>query len=358
MFGGICVQSDLSLFKPAYKNKEFIVAVLFVISLVLVHMVNLGYKTDILYTHFFYLPIVLGALWFTKVWLTIGMASTLGFLHIYSNFLISGYVVPATVYRAAFLLIVGTVICIVAYYNKRKMEQNIEQMKASVDSDIQRRMLGDMVAAFGHEVRNPMTTVKGYLQLLQKDSSFEPYEDVFSLIIEEIDRATLTLQQCLSLSKNKHREFRPCTLIQVVTGVEQDLRRQAYEHKVEIEFAVEEGPAIEMDKQEISFMLTHLVRNAFESIQPGGKVKVSTIRFPQRMCLMVEDNGPGIDPEMMNYLGMPFMTTKAGHTGLGLAICYGIATHHNAFINFSSNTEGTVARVYFPVNPAVACNCS
>jgi signal transduction histidine kinase len=102
-----------------------------------------------------------------------------------------------------------------------------------------------------------------------------------------------------------------------------------------------------LDEKEIRQLILNLVRNGLEAISPGGVIRIRTFSEEDEVVLSVQDNGKGINPDVLEKLGTPFFTTKDTGTGLGLAVCYSIAARHNARIDIETGPEGTTFFVKF-----------
>lgn len=102
-----------------------------------------------------------------------------------------------------------------------------------------------------------------------------------------------------------------------------------------------------LDKKEIRQLVLNLVRNGLEAMGTGGTVTIKTYLESGEVVLAVSDQGPGIDQELISRVGTPFFTTKDQGTGLGLPICYGIASRHNAEIDIQTSPLGTTFLVRF-----------
>jgi signal transduction histidine kinase len=114
-----------------------------------------------------------------------------------------------------------------------------------------------------------------------------------------------------------------------------------------------EVPNLLLDEKEISQLILNMVNNALESMSSPGDVTVKTFVEQEKVVLAVEDQGEGIDRELLDKLGTPFFTTKEQGTGLGLAVCYRIANRHNAKIDIDTSSTGTTFYVRFS-NPITA----
>jgi len=210
-------------------------------------------------------------------------------------------------------------------------------------------LIGKMAASISHEVRNPMTTVKGFLQLLRKkqDSKDKEY---FDLMIEELDRANSILSEFLSISRNKPTMLELYNINDIVTSTLPLIQADAQTNDKLLIVELNNVPDLQLDIPEIRQLLLNLVRNGFEAMTSGGQLKIRTFSTNSEVALVVSDEGNGIEQSMLEKLGTPFFTTKEQGTGLGLAVCYGIVSRHNGRISVESNHKGSSFYVYFELS--------
>lgn len=222
--------------------------------------------------------------------------------------------------------------------------------------------LGEMAAGLAHEIRNPLGAIKGAAQLLT-DADAEEGETYLGVIEEEVNRLSGVVSQFLSYArpiKGKHDQ------IDVNEVLERTLTLvRADEHPCTLEFVGAPNlPSIPSDPELLRQVTLNLARNAIEAMgEEGGQLTVSTaltLRRPpsaaggsERVAFVrirFIDEGPGIPPEVMERLFIPFYTTKSAGTGLGLAICQRIIRSLGGTIEVSSRLgEGATFSVYLPV---------
>ncbi|HWQ42885.1 MAG TPA: ATP-binding protein, partial [Desulfosporosinus sp.] len=207
-------------------------------------------------------------------------------------------------------------------------------------------LIGEMAASISHEVRNPMTTVKGFLQLLRNKQDLKDKE-YFDLMIEELDRANSILSEFLSISKNKATMYEWHNINDIVTSTLPLIQADAQANDKLLTVELNNVPDLQLEIQEIRQLLLNLVRNGFEAMSNGGQLKIITFSSSIEVILGVSDEGKGIEQNMLEKLGTPFFTTKEQGTGLGLAVCYGIASRHNGRISVETSPKGTTFYVCF-----------
>jgi len=228
--------------------------------------------------------------------------------------------------------------------------QDITKEK-ELEAEMQRldrlNLVGEMAASIGHEIRNPMTTVRGYLQLFQRRTEFANYQDQLSTMIEELDRANTIISEFLSLAKNKAIVRQRGSLNAIIDTMFPLIQADAFRlgHNVIVEKG--DTPDNEFDPSEVRQLLLNLLRNAMEAMAPNGHVRIKTYCSSEAIFLEVKDNGPGIPAEILQQLGKPFVTTKENGTGLGLPVCYRIAERHNAELGIRSSPQGTTVCIKF-----------
>ncbi|MDR3539532.1 MAG: PAS domain S-box protein [Desulfosporosinus sp.] len=211
-------------------------------------------------------------------------------------------------------------------------------------------MIGEMAAGIAHEVRNPLTTVHGFLQLLAAKDSTKQYHEFYALMIEELNRANLIITDFLSLASNKTATFQLINISRIVSSLSPLLSADALNQDKEIYLELEQVTATEGNENELRQLILNLARNGLEAMLGGGTLTIQTFESENYIILKVRDEGEGIDLKMLDKLGTPFLTTKERGTGLGLAICQSIAVRHNAVINYESSPTGTTVTVKFRVS--------
>jgi signal transduction histidine kinase len=207
-------------------------------------------------------------------------------------------------------------------------------------------LIGQMAASISHEVRNPMTTVKGFLQLLRHKQEAKD-QQYFDLMIEEIERANSILTEFLSISKTKSTEFELRNLNEIISLTLPLIQADAQNQDLLLSVELNDVPDLQLNFQEIRQLLLNLVRNGFEAMTSGGTLRIRTSVNNNEVDLAISDEGDGIEQTILEQLGIPFFTTKEQGVGLGLAVCYGIVSRHNGRISIETSPVGSTFHVYF-----------
>ena len=227
--------------------------------------------------------------------------------------------------------------------------------------------IGNLAGGVAHDFNNLLTAIIGYGNLLmnQIDSRDERH-DLVREIIKAAERSAVLTRQLLTFSRKQVIEATVFDLNRVVTDMEKMLRRLIGE---DIQFEIELDHSIHnicADRHHIEQVLMNLVVNARDAMPSGGKLAIKTgsimiaddkivsekyLSRGRYVSLIVEDNGIGMDEELMQNIFEPFFTTKdiTRGTGLGLSVVYGIVKQHGGYINVSSKpNEGASFQIYLP----------
>lgn len=211
-------------------------------------------------------------------------------------------------------------------------------------------LVGQMAAGIAHEIRNPMTTVRGFLQLFSNRNEFSAYQSRFNLMISELDRANSIIKEYLSLARNKQVNSSWQSLNHVLEMLLPLMESDALlGGKWIVSELAPTLPEVFLDAQEIRQLILNFCRNGLEAMGEGGTLTIGTRKEKDHVVLFIRDQGKGIPPEIQQKLGTPFFTTKENGTGLGLAICYSIAHRHQAKIQVITSNAGTTFNVNFPL---------
>ena len=210
-------------------------------------------------------------------------------------------------------------------------------------------LVGEMAASIGHEVRNPMTTVRGFLQMMSLKKENKKNTVFFNIMIDELDRANSIISEFLSLAKDKSVHLKETNLNSVITALMPLMQANAIVDNKTIHHDLATIPNLQLDEKEIRQLILNLVNNGLDAMESGGTISIQTFTYDNTVALAIQDEGHGIPKNIMKKIGTPFFTTKEKGTGLGLAVCYSIANRHNATIQPITCPHGTTFYILFPI---------
>lgn len=234
--------------------------------------------------------------------------------------------------------------------NSRAIEEELKQSKIKLEKRLEcLNMVGQMAGGIGHEIRNPMTSVRGFLQLLANKETDRQKKEYYDIMIEELDRANSIITEFLSLARDRVVNLKPASLNSIINSLHPLIYTDAVKQDKRVILSKGDIPNIPLNEKEIRQLILNLVRNGLEAMPSGELLTIGTYTENDEVVLFVKDKGTGISPQILHRLGTPFITTKESGTGLGLSVCYSIADKHNAIIDVETESCGTTFFIKFKV---------
>ncbi|NEW06573.1 PAS domain S-box protein [Paenibacillus sp. SYP-B3998] len=209
---------------------------------------------------------------------------------------------------------------------------------------------GQLAAGLAHEIRNPLTSLRGFLQLLQSDMKGKQH--YFDIMLSELDRINFIVSEFLVIAKPEAIHYKKSSLQAILHTVMALLETQAVLCDAELLLEFESDiPTIVCSEMHLKQLFINLVKNAIEAIPKDGRILITvTMHGPDQVRIRTQDNGCGIPIERVKQLGEPFYTTKEKGTGLGLMMCFKIVEAHKGTMNIQSKMgEGTTIDVFLPM---------
>ncbi|MFD1637719.1 ATP-binding protein [Evansella tamaricis] len=211
-------------------------------------------------------------------------------------------------------------------------------------------VIGELAAGIAHEIRNPLTSLKGFLQLISHESSGSKYEDIMS---SELERINLIVNELLLLAKPKEMEFEPTRILSLLKTVVTIANTQAILHNIQIKLVYNEELEkimIYCEENKLKQVFLNLLKNAIEAMNEEGNIYIKFKKLGDKLHLFFIDEGPGISKEIIGNLGKRFYTTKPDGTGLGLMISMNIIREHQGELFITSEEGiGTKVEVVLPI---------
>ncbi|MEK3967639.1 HAMP domain-containing sensor histidine kinase [Paenibacillus sp. FSL H7-0323] len=234
----------------------------------------------------------------------------------------------------------------ISFKRMKKQQLYYEQLQQSE----RLKMVGQLTAAVAHEIRNPVTVVRGFLQFFDEDPSFDdPMKRKFKLMIDELNTVEQIISQFLTLSKpNGEQKLEKVDVKDVIESVTGLLHSYAMLSDNQIVTYVEEDCMISINKIEFKQLLINIIKNALEASDVGKSVSIMANRNNNFIEITIIDEGSGMSEAEVKSLGTPFYSLKSNGTGLGLMICFNIVEKYGGEIYYSSSEgKGTTATIRF-----------
>ena len=208
-------------------------------------------------------------------------------------------------------------------------------------------VLGQLSAGIAHEIRNPLTSIKGFLQLLQ--AGVQHKDEYYKIMKDEIEKIEAITSELLHIARPATNKKKDESVDQMIRDVVMLLNSQAKMKNIIIKIEQPITEIIYCDSSQVKQVLINLVKNAIEAMEEPGEITLYVRSNSTHVTIHVKDEGPGIPEELNEHLGEPFFTTKTDGTGLGLMITQEILEHHGGTLSFSDNIDkGSTFHLLFP----------
>lgn len=231
----------------------------------------------------------------------------------------------------------------------------VKQMEDAVEKSRRLAFIGEMAASLAHELRNPLASISGSIQMLRRDLSLRGADErLMQIIIRGKDQLESFIKDFLLLARHKERQHEQIDLNAIINEVIDSLRVDSNWHDtIEVEKNMSERAVLYMNKAEMRQVVMNLILNAIQAMPEGGRLTLGTrvegSGNEQILELSVSDSGQGIDEEILDKIFEPFYTTKEKGTGLGLAIVNRIIEAYSGEIFVKSvPSMGTTFTVRLP----------
>nr|WP_236587957.1 ATP-binding protein [Tumebacillus amylolyticus] len=235
-------------------------------------------------------------------------------------------------------------------YQDRSAEVELQETMRRND---QLETVSQMAASIAHEVRNPMTSVQGFLQLMAREIDPKHTHSMYLSVMEEdLKRINGIITEYLNFSRMDNGAKEPIQIGTLLHNTYTLLQSEANLKGIQIELRLPDtDPFLTANTNSLKQVLINLARNAMEAMSEvgGGLLTLSLEETPDGVCLLVQDTGPGIQPEHLARIFSPFYTTKHTGTGLGLFISKKIIEEHNGTLQVTTELGvGTAFRILLP----------
>jgi PAS domain S-box-containing protein len=248
--------------------------------------------------------------------------------------------IPVRLEGETFILCIGNDVT----QKKRDAEVILKTEKMSV--------IGELAASIAHEIRNPLTSIKGFVQILQEDEHMMHSGEHLRVMSEEIDRINEVVGELLLIAKPQMQTVLSVDLKAVIEDVMTLMKSSAMQNNISLMLNHEADTfKVSGNKNHLKQVFINLIKNAIESMPDGGTVQTAIERSADgSIRISISDEGIGLSQERMEKLGEPFYTTKDKGTGLGLTVCYKIIREEHAgeILFESEEGRGTTVHIILP----------
>jgi len=231
----------------------------------------------------------------------------------------------------------------------RRSRNELQRMSEHVKRMEKMASLGEMAAGLAHEIKNPLASLSGSIQVLREENRYDPERDnLMRIVLRETDRLTSLVSDFLLFAKPPAGKRERIQLDEAINEIlELFQKNSAVQENLTIERNLIPDIFVEVDPIHLRQVLWNLLLNAAEAINGEGQITVHMVNQKnRRIQIVLKDSGEGISPENVDAIFDPFYTTKHGGTGLGLSIVYRILEYYNSRLDVES-TEGQGTSVHF-----------
>lgn len=250
------------------------------------------------------------------------------------------------------IFIFGAIQVVTIWIASRINESMIESemMKQEIARAEKLNTLGELAASIAHEVRNPLTVVKGFLQLMHKQEKGQNHT-YLTLVLSELGRAESIINDYLNFAKPQFEKVEECNLTEILTDISILLEPLANKEGVNLEYSLQEDIYIFTDRNQVKQAFINLIKNAIEATSDGGSVTVTLKIENEQALILISDTGKGMNEEELSRIGTLFYTTRDKGTGLGTTVSLRIIESMGGHIEYKSEKNvGTEVTVLLPAN--------
>ncbi|MEB1808924.1 MAG: hypothetical protein LPK26_16820 [Bacillaceae bacterium] len=225
-----------------------------------------------------------------------------------------------------------------------------KKTEAYIQNSEKLSLVGQLAAGVAHEIKNPLTTLKGFIQLMQQNLYNEAYTPV---MLKEIERINEIANEFLVLSRPTVLSKEQYDIRKLFVEMDVLLSSLAITKNIEFRQNFKETPRIYCDGNQLKQVIINLFKNSVEALDQNGQIDLTLQPYDsQNILIRIEDNGPGFPEQIIHKLGQPFVTTKESGNGLGFMVCKRIIeTIHMGQLNiYNKENGGAVVDMILPVS--------
>lgn len=253
-----------------------------------------------------------------------------------------------SIYVLIFTLVSFIALSLVLYL--LEMNQYHLMMRKKLQQADKLNAISQLAASVAHEIRNPMTTIRGFMQILKDEKNLTKNQNMYvSLSLEELERTQQIIDDFLSLARPHKQEYETIVISNSLRDVIEFLRPYSMISAVDFNVHIQEDMKIMGDLNEFKQLIINIVKNAIEAMPNGGMLEIKSYEAHGETIIKIKDEGIGISKQQLKLLGQPYYSTKTKGTGLGLMISLDILKRMNGKMKIDSKVgNGTCFTLSFP----------
>ncbi len=298
-----------------------------------------------------YIPIVIAATWFglrggllTALFISVAILPYILGSHLEVHDLVDEF--TEIVFYFAIALLAGGLI-----EREYKARRKAEEMRLRLERSQKMSLVGQIAAGMAHEIKNPLASIKGAVEILNDDTTApDDREEFKSIVFKEVKRINASVSDFLEFARPSETQMNDFNLAEIVHSCLKQVQPQSGKRGIEIVSHIDDPVKVNGDEEKIHQVLLNLLLNAMDASPDGSTIEVNLKADGRNAIVTVEDSGDGISETDSNKIFEPFFTTKSAGTGLGLAIAKNIIDqHHGTIILENRPGGGAVARITIPL---------
>jgi signal transduction histidine kinase len=235
----------------------------------------------------------------------------------------------------------------------KEQSENLIELEEQLRLNDRLAVVGELTASLAHEVRNPLGSIRGAVEIIQEEVPESKLKsEFFQILIDETSRLNSVVENYLTFSSRKKQKIERYDVREIIHNTSMMLSNKAQKKEIEIQVELPEVPInLKGDPNELWQILMNLLINSIQAMRLPGKILIKAELEQKILEITIRDEGVGIPIEAVEKLYTPFYTTKAEGTGLGLAIVKRIVDENKWKIKHTSNPKaGTTFLIEIPLN--------
>jgi two-component system sensor histidine kinase HydH len=230
--------------------------------------------------------------------------------------------------------------------------REIKQLEEKVRRSEKLAAIGELAAGVAHEIRNPLSSIRGFAQYLRHALNDKPREKEYAeTMVSEVDRINTVVTDLLTFARPMEAQLVPTDLTELIEHTVRLVEADARIRNINVQMNISDLSKIPLDANQMTQAILNLLLNALQAAKNGGHIEVGAELDPSDSFLKiwVEDDGSGISADQKGKIFNPFFTTREKGTGLGLAIVHKIIENHDGEINLKSPPSGKTRGCRFTI---------